>query len=318
MQKNPRKKRAQGVGRAPGNGGRGHRRPWIGRLDVRLRAPNVIGCCGRQGRESRRQDSPTSPGLETTRLGWTPIGAHGGLVECDGRYIRLERLRGPSSKFSRRVWTARSRWWTRALTRLRQRPEYIYHLLNLRLHRPSPLISSHPPSTSNTTTISRPSRRPQTPSRPTTRSSPWQTSPRAPARPSPPPLRTPALPNLKRNPERRSQKAPSEQSRAATPAEFAERYVRGVTRRPGAPSRHRSLTPLPIQKCDENPNEHGACQTCVRLRLQCLGFGAKRPDWMRVRRVCRPVWRTTPAKKNFISRFVFFFFLFRRTTVSPS
>lgn len=36
------------------------------------------------------------------------------------------------------------------------------------------------------------------------------------------------------------------------------------------------------QKCDEQPNEHGACQTCVRLRLQCLGFGAKRPDWMRV------------------------------------
>lgn len=35
------------------------------------------------------------------------------------------------------------------------------------------------------------------------------------------------------------------------------------------------------KKCDEQPNEHGACQTCVRLRLQCLGFGAKRPDWMR-------------------------------------
>ncbi|KAH9945024.1 fungal-specific transcription factor domain-containing protein [Epithele typhae] len=35
------------------------------------------------------------------------------------------------------------------------------------------------------------------------------------------------------------------------------------------------------KKCDEQPNEEGACQTCVRLRLQCLGFGAKRPDWMR-------------------------------------
>ncbi|KAJ8494771.1 hypothetical protein ONZ51_g2116 [Trametes cubensis] len=35
------------------------------------------------------------------------------------------------------------------------------------------------------------------------------------------------------------------------------------------------------KKCDEQPNEDGACQTCVRLRLQCLGFGAKRPDWMR-------------------------------------
>ncbi|KAH9950001.1 fungal-specific transcription factor domain-containing protein [Amylocystis lapponica] len=35
------------------------------------------------------------------------------------------------------------------------------------------------------------------------------------------------------------------------------------------------------KKCDEQPNAEGACQTCVRLRLQCLGFGAKRPDWMR-------------------------------------
>ncbi|GBE87848.1 hypothetical protein SCP_1200730 [Sparassis crispa] len=35
------------------------------------------------------------------------------------------------------------------------------------------------------------------------------------------------------------------------------------------------------KKCDEQPNTEGACQTCVRLRLQCLGFGAKRPDWMR-------------------------------------
>lgn len=37
------------------------------------------------------------------------------------------------------------------------------------------------------------------------------------------------------------------------------------------------------QKCDEKPDAEGNCQTCVRLRLQCLGFGAKRPDWMRVR-----------------------------------
>ena len=37
-----------------------------------------------------------------------------------------------------------------------------------------------------------------------------------------------------------------------------------------------------LQKCDEQPNAQGSCQTCVRLRLQCLGFGAKRPEWMRV------------------------------------
>ncbi|KAG6819970.1 hypothetical protein H0H93_006946 [Arthromyces matolae] len=34
-------------------------------------------------------------------------------------------------------------------------------------------------------------------------------------------------------------------------------------------------------KCDEQPDEHGRCATCVRLRLECLGFGAKRPEWLR-------------------------------------
>lgn len=35
------------------------------------------------------------------------------------------------------------------------------------------------------------------------------------------------------------------------------------------------------KKCDESPNDQGHCRTCERLRLQCLGFGAKRPDWLR-------------------------------------
>ncbi|GJJ08388.1 hypothetical protein Clacol_002603 [Clathrus columnatus] len=35
------------------------------------------------------------------------------------------------------------------------------------------------------------------------------------------------------------------------------------------------------KKCDEQPDKDGNCQTCVRLRLECLGFGAKRPEWMR-------------------------------------
>ncbi|KAG0706749.1 fungal-specific transcription factor domain-containing protein [Suillus ampliporus] len=35
------------------------------------------------------------------------------------------------------------------------------------------------------------------------------------------------------------------------------------------------------KKCDEQPGVDGSCQTCVRLRLQCLGFGAKRPEWLR-------------------------------------
>ncbi|KAF7328045.1 hypothetical protein MKEN_00385500 [Mycena kentingensis (nom. inval.)] len=37
-------------------------------------------------------------------------------------------------------------------------------------------------------------------------------------------------------------------------------------------------------KCDERPNIDGHCETCVRLRLQCLGFGAKRPEWLRENR----------------------------------
>ncbi|KAI0067251.1 hypothetical protein BV25DRAFT_1794791, partial [Artomyces pyxidatus] len=35
------------------------------------------------------------------------------------------------------------------------------------------------------------------------------------------------------------------------------------------------------KKCDEQPNEEGRCQTCIRLRLQCLGFGQKRPEWLK-------------------------------------
>ncbi|KAF9485135.1 hypothetical protein BDN70DRAFT_927679 [Pholiota conissans] len=38
------------------------------------------------------------------------------------------------------------------------------------------------------------------------------------------------------------------------------------------------------KKCDEkriNGHEDGPCETCYRLKLECLGFGAKRPDWLR-------------------------------------
>ncbi|KAG2368015.1 hypothetical protein BDR07DRAFT_183061 [Suillus spraguei] len=37
------------------------------------------------------------------------------------------------------------------------------------------------------------------------------------------------------------------------------------------------------KKCDEQVSPDGNCQTCIRLRLQCLGFGAKRPEWLRGR-----------------------------------
>ncbi|KAF7374600.1 C6 finger domain transcription factor nosA [Mycena sanguinolenta] len=36
-----------------------------------------------------------------------------------------------------------------------------------------------------------------------------------------------------------------------------------------------------VQKCDGKQNQDGHCETCVRLRLQCLGFGVKRPEWLR-------------------------------------
>ncbi|KAH9963088.1 fungal-specific transcription factor domain-containing protein [Lactifluus volemus] len=35
------------------------------------------------------------------------------------------------------------------------------------------------------------------------------------------------------------------------------------------------------KKCDERPNAEGRCETCIRLRLQCLGFGQKRPEWLK-------------------------------------
>ncbi|KAL1739091.1 fungal-specific transcription factor domain-containing protein, partial [Schizophyllum fasciatum] len=36
------------------------------------------------------------------------------------------------------------------------------------------------------------------------------------------------------------------------------------------------------KKCDEELGQDGQCKTCSRLRLQCLGFGTKRPDYLRV------------------------------------
>jgi len=35
------------------------------------------------------------------------------------------------------------------------------------------------------------------------------------------------------------------------------------------------------KKCDEELSDGGRCRTCVRLRLECLGFGPKRPEWLR-------------------------------------
>ncbi|KAK0218390.1 fungal-specific transcription factor domain-containing protein [Armillaria nabsnona] len=34
------------------------------------------------------------------------------------------------------------------------------------------------------------------------------------------------------------------------------------------------------KKCDEARDANGHCHTCVRLKVQCLGFGDKRPKWL--------------------------------------
>ncbi|KAG8678395.1 hypothetical protein FRC09_019871, partial [Ceratobasidium sp. 395] len=36
------------------------------------------------------------------------------------------------------------------------------------------------------------------------------------------------------------------------------------------------------KKCDESSANHkGVCKQCARLEIECLGWGAKRPEWMR-------------------------------------
>lgn len=58
-----------------------------------------------------------------------------------------------------------------------------------------------------------------------------------------------------------------------------------VRRKVCVPRRVRAATALTaaVQKCDEERVEDDSCKTCRRLGIQCLGWGPKRPDWMRVR-----------------------------------
>ncbi|KAJ7882805.1 hypothetical protein B0H14DRAFT_2702886 [Mycena olivaceomarginata] len=35
------------------------------------------------------------------------------------------------------------------------------------------------------------------------------------------------------------------------------------------------------KKCDERMNLNHSCETCARLKLECLGFGPKLPEWLR-------------------------------------
>ncbi|KAG6862510.1 hypothetical protein C0995_000058 [Termitomyces sp. Mi166 len=57
---------------------------------------------------------------------------------------------------------------------------------------------------------------------------------------------------------------------------------RGATKQKGAVRAKSGCYTCRIRrKCDEQPDDHGRCSTCIRLRLECLGFGAKRPEWLR-------------------------------------
>ncbi|KAJ7017420.1 fungal-specific transcription factor domain-containing protein [Mycena alexandri] len=64
------------------------------------------------------------------------------------------------------------------------------------------------------------------------------------------------------------------------------------SRKPGAPKAKGAVRAksgcytcrIRRKKCDEQQNADGHCETCVRLRLECLGFGAKRPPWLRENR----------------------------------
>jgi hypothetical protein len=55
------------------------------------------------------------------------------------------------------------------------------------------------------------------------------------------------------------------------------------------PSTMDKLTIIP-QKCDEQRIDD-SCQTCVRLTIECLGWGSKRPEWMRVSQAAEPTRR---------------------------
>jgi hypothetical protein len=114
-----------------------------------------------------------------------------------------------------------------------------------------------------------------------------------------------------RRPERPRQKARYAPSRAAILAESVARYDPTLKLIP--PPRAHTGSPLPLlfQKCDERPNAEGRCETCIRLRLQCLGFGQKRPDWLKVRALC-PSCTSCELSISYVS-----FLPKRRTIMSP-
>ncbi|KAL9714408.1 hypothetical protein Ac2012v2_002721 [Leucoagaricus gongylophorus] len=90
------------------------------------------------------------------------------------------------------------------------------------------------------------------------------------------------------------------------PAPKSPAQLPSVPRRTGAPKAKGAVRAksgcytcrIRRKKCDEQPNEQGFCSTCVRLRLECLGFGAKRPDWLREN---RNVLQLRDKIKNFLA-----------------
>ena len=53
--------------------------------------------------------------------------------------------------------------------------------------------------------------------------------------------------------------------------------------------------------------DEGPCETCFRLKLECLGFGAKRPEWL----------RASSVSYSHSSVLTYNTFLHRRLLVSP-
>lgn len=69
-----------------------------------------------------------------------------------------------------------------------------------------------------------------------------------------------------------------------SPPDYARRRSSGEPGKGKASTRAKSgcwTCRIRRKKCDEIKTPEGFCQTCVRLRLECLGWGSRRPDWMR-------------------------------------
>ncbi|KAJ7364325.1 fungal-specific transcription factor domain-containing protein [Mycena albidolilacea] len=70
------------------------------------------------------------------------------------------------------------------------------------------------------------------------------------------------------------------ESRSASARSSPNRYPVDLARSASASKGGCWTCRLRRKKCDEN-REGNSCHTCIRLTIQCLGWGPKRPEWMR-------------------------------------